>query len=106
LTALERSRDADVVRAQPAVDPREPATPAVRPPAALEPRPVRPAVRAASDTPVGDAQLPAVRITIGRIEVRAVMPQPPAPAAKPVSPSIPGATSLDEYLKQRSGAGR
>ena len=106
LTALERSRGADVVRAQPAVDPREPATPAVRPPAALEPRPVSAAVRAASDTPVGDTQLPAVRITIGRIEVRAVMPQPPAPVTRPVSPSIPGGTSRDEYLKQRSGAGR
>jgi hypothetical protein len=106
LTALERSGNRDVVRAQPAADPRDHTAPPVPPPAAREPSAVRPAVRVVSDTPDGDTQLPAVRITIGRIEVRAVMPQPPAPLSKPVSPSTPGATSLDEYLKQRSGAAR
>lgn len=106
LTALERSRAREVVRAQPAADPREPTSPAVRPPAGREPSAVKPAVRVASDTLDSDTQAPAVRITIGRIEVRAVMPQPPAPLPKPVPPSSSSAISLDEYLKQRSGAGR
>ncbi len=106
LTALEQSRGKDVVRVPPAADPRERAAPPVRPPPTPEPSRVIPTVRVTSDMPVGDMQAPAVRITIGRIEVRAVMPQPPAPLPKPVHPSNSSAISLDEYLKQRSGAGR
>jgi hypothetical protein len=49
-------------------------------------------------------QAPAIRVTIGRIEVRAVHPPPPAPRqeGKPQAPGI----SLDDYLKQfRGGLG-
>jgi len=46
---------------------------------------------------------PAVRITIGRVDVRAVMPAPAAANAK--QPSVK-TLSLDEYLKQRSGGHR
>ena len=47
------------------------------------------------------AQAPVVRVTIGRIEVRA---QFPAPAAKRESPgrATPNGLSLDDYLKQRN----
>lgn len=51
---------------------------------------------------------PVIRVTIGRIEVRATSPQPernrrqPAPAAHPPLPQP--ALSLDAYLKQRGGS--
>jgi hypothetical protein len=44
---------------------------------------------------------PTIRITIGRVEVRAVMPAQPAPRA--AAAQRQPALSLDEYLKQRSG---
>jgi hypothetical protein len=45
-------------------------------------------------------QPPAIHVTIGRVEVRAVMaPGPPPKAATPPGPKI----SLEEYLKQRNG---
>jgi hypothetical protein len=41
-----------------------------------------------------------VRVTIGRVEVRAVLP--PAPPAPPAAPaSVDTRLSLDEYLKTR-----
>jgi hypothetical protein len=40
-----------------------------------------------------------VHVTIGRLEVRAA----PAPAAPPRHSSGPRPTSLDDYLRQRSG---
>lgn len=44
---------------------------------------------------------PNIRVTIGRVEVRAIMP--PEPKAPPAKPSRPGpALSLDDYLKQRN----
>jgi hypothetical protein len=42
---------------------------------------------------------PIIRVTIGRVEVRAV--HPPAPAPKPPKPSPPK-LSLEDYLRQRS----
>jgi hypothetical protein len=46
----------------------------------------------------GDA--PSVRVTIGRVEVRAIAPPPPRPAlARPRSP-VPR-LSLDEYVRLR-----
>jgi hypothetical protein len=61
------------------------------------PKPVR-----ASSVALNDASpLPVIRVTIGRIEVRAVFPPaatPPTPARKPPA----GTLSLEEYLKQRS----
>lgn len=47
-------------------------------------------------------QAPVVRITIGRIEVRAITPAAPAEKAAPPKPRI----SLDEYLRQQHEAKR
>lgn len=62
-------------------------------------RGVRP--RAAwEEGPVGQASEPTVRVTIGRIEVRATAPAPPpTPAARPTGPRL----SLEEYLRRRNG---
>jgi hypothetical protein len=52
-------------------------------------------------TPVRAARPPLIRVTIGRIEVRAILPAPAV--ARPVAKPAPaGALTLDEYLKQRS----
>lgn len=49
---------------------------------------------------------PAIRVSIGRIEVRAATP-PPVPAAQPAASARPGpALSLDDYLKRRNGGQR
>jgi hypothetical protein len=49
-------------------------------------------------------QMPSVRVNIGRIEVRAIMPEPAKPrkTSAPATPKL----SLEEYLKQRSGGQR
>jgi hypothetical protein len=47
---------------------------------------------------------PVVRITIGRVEVRAIMPPAPAPRPAPARPAP--ALSLDDYLKQQTGGSR
>lgn len=44
---------------------------------------------------------PTIRVSIGRVEVRAIMPTPPAPKAVPTRPRP--AVSLNDYLKQRGG---
>lgn len=44
---------------------------------------------------------PTIKITIGRVDVRAMMPAAPAPRPAPARPSP--ALSLDDYLKQRGG---
>jgi hypothetical protein len=46
---------------------------------------------------------PAINVTIGRVEVRAVMPRVAVP--KPAPPSPPK-LSLEDYLKQRNGGAR
>ena len=46
---------------------------------------------------------PMVRVTIGRIEVRAIMPPQPA---KRVAPEAPKALSLEDYLERRHGGRR
>jgi hypothetical protein len=47
---------------------------------------------------------PVVRITIGRVEVRAVLPPPvPRPRREPPAPKT---LSLDEYLDRRHGGKR
>jgi len=48
---------------------------------------------------------PTVRVTIGRIEVRAALPAQPAATRGPPSPRRP-ALSLDDYLKRRNGESR
>jgi len=59
--------------------------------------------KAAAEQPAAQKAAPTIRVTIGRIEVRAVVPAPPTPrpAAEPRMPALP----LDQYLKQR-GEGR
>jgi hypothetical protein len=42
---------------------------------------------------------PTIRVTIGRIEVRATAPAPPpAPAARPTGPRL----TLEEYMRRRN----
>jgi len=57
----------------------------------------RAGVRAeAGASPVAE---PTIRVTIGRIEVRATAPAPPpVPAARPAGPRL----TLEEYLRRRS----
>lgn len=68
---------------------------------------IQPYVEAAKSA-LGDASpaqtAPTIRVNIGRIEVRAVTPQTPAPRPKraAASPRL----SLEEYLNQRSGGRR
>jgi len=70
--------------------------------AAILARPqVKPVARAPKE--LVETPAPQVHVTIGRIEVRAA-PPPPQPA-RPARASSP-VMSLDEYLKQRRGAGR
>ena len=47
---------------------------------------------------------PTVRVSIGRIEVRAITPPPAPPAQRPAR--LGPALSLDDYLKQRNGGQR
>jgi hypothetical protein len=46
---------------------------------------------------------PTIKITIGRVDVRATVPERPAP--RPAA-ERPAALSLEEYLKERSGGKR
>jgi len=55
---------------------------------------------APSETPAGP---PSVQVTIGRVEVRAIMPPSSAPPRRlPPRPRL----SLDDYLKQRNNSAR
>lgn len=45
---------------------------------------------------------PIIQVTIGRVEVRAATAPEPRPKPRPAN----GATSLDDYLRQRSGQGK
>jgi hypothetical protein len=66
--------------------------------------PVAPAVH--SGPPVGrsGASPPSISVTIGRVDVVAVVETTPPPALRP--PSRPPAPSLEEYLRERSGRSR
>jgi hypothetical protein len=81
--------------AEPAAEPKRPA-PAVVP--APAPQPTR-----AAWPELASEAAPTVQVTIGRIEVRAILPAPPAPAAPPVRRP---ATSLEDYLRARNGENR
>ena len=75
-----------------------PTTPVYLKPAAPPPPPSAPGLPRAPQPTV-------IRVTIGRIEVRAVtLPPvaPPAPRPAPRAPSL----SLDDYLKERRGGKR
>ena len=68
-------------------------------PTAMTPR------SAAEQREPGPAATPTIRVTIGRVEVRAIVP--PAPAPPRAAPARSGPMiSLDEYLKQRNGGRR
>jgi hypothetical protein len=66
-------------------------------------RPFQPAPYQIPELPSASPS-PAIRITIGRVEVRAIMPASPAPASRPPAP--PPTLSLADYLKQRNGGSR
>jgi len=54
-----------------------------------------------------ESSAPDIRVTIGRIEVRAITLPPPMPPAQRTAPPRPGpALSLDDYLKQHNGRQR
>jgi hypothetical protein len=52
--------------------------------------------------PAPESSAPAIRVTIGRIEVRAITPPPVPPAPARPGPEL----SLDDYLKQHNGGQR
>jgi len=89
-----------------------PAYPDQPEPAAATPTPravVRPTTRRRRSEPAAPRQqvareAPPVRVTIGRIEVRAVTPAAPAPQRRP--PRRPPPLSLDDYLEQRQSGRR
>ena len=60
--------------------------------------------RSAAPTTEAASSAPTIRVTIGRIDVRAVTPPPPAPRPKPIraGPTL----SLDDYTRQRKGGER
>lgn len=64
--------------------------------------PVSPAVTLPDVDQAQVPDAPVIHVTIGRVEIRATVPQ--APARKP--PVGSPAMSLEEYLKQRNGASR
>jgi hypothetical protein len=56
---------------------------------------------------VEHAHVPEVRVTIGRIDVRAMLPSAPgATSTQPASARLRPALSLDDYLKQQKGGKR
>jgi hypothetical protein len=70
-----------------------------------EPRPIQP-WRRKDFSPVeqrSSASAPTIRVTIGRVEVRAI--HSPTPAPKPAKPAPPK-LSLEEYLRKREGSSR
>lgn len=50
-----------------------------------------------------ESSAPAIRVTIGRIEVRAITPPPVPPAQRPTTFRPGPELSLDDYLKQHNG---
>jgi hypothetical protein len=75
------------------------ATPHLNENSRLPERPWHEALPGARRRATGQTDETVVRVNIGRVEVRAVMPPaPPVPAAVPRRPDM----SLDEYLKRRS----
>lgn len=86
-----------------ATQPLRPSTPAimVRQP---DSPPIIPTRRVIKQTAEAVETPQTISVTIGRIDVRAVFPQTPAPRVSRTEQ--PAAMSLDEYLKQRSGGRR
>jgi hypothetical protein len=55
-------------------------------------------------SPAVEPPSPEIRITIGRVDVKAVMPAQPAARSQPLARFAP--TSLDDYLRERGGERR
>jgi hypothetical protein len=55
------------------------------------------------DVPAQEPPAPTIRVNIGRIEVRAIMPPPTPPARREMPARSSPTLSLDDYLKQRNG---
>jgi hypothetical protein len=85
--------------------PAEPAPAAPRAPCATQPPLLLPAPPPRLQARSAEAEAPAVKVTIGRVEVRAVTPEP-AREPKRRRPPVPKRMSLDEYLSQPRGRGR
>jgi len=102
---LEAQRPPGVMRAeQGQASPHETASPArtiVRAQGAGVPK--LPIVNLASPPAVAPPS-PEIKITIGRVDVKAVMPAQPAARSQPLARFAP--TSLDDYLRERSGGRR
>jgi hypothetical protein len=65
---------------------------------------IGPAAQSPFGSPSAQETAPTIKITIGRVDVRAVMPTPPAP--RPASARRGPSLSLEDYLKQRDGGKR
>jgi hypothetical protein len=85
--------------------PREQTTPLSAEPAAMEPSssqaPWAEQVEARRSVQLAPSA-PTVRVTIGRVEVRAVHPPAPSQTRPPSAPRSPRLT-LDDYLRERGG---
>ena len=73
-------------------------------PSAAATRPAAPNPPPAPQTLAGTATEPAIRVTIGRVEVRAVFPEQPVKRSAP--PRFRPSVTLDDYLNRGSGAKR
>jgi hypothetical protein len=101
LSSLEqpRAQDRPTTAPRPVQDERT----RISTPDSREPSSIKPANRVAAESEATGPPPPTIQVTIGRVEVRAVMPSPPAQRSRPALP-VP-ALPLDEYLKQRRGTG-
>lgn len=82
-----------------------PASPAAAPALVSAPPAPRTTPASPSTTPVvppiaAPAAAPIIRVTIGRVDIRAIHPTPPAPV-RASAPAPPPLVSLETYLKQR-----
>ena len=100
LSVLERSLRRPASPGEPGsrVVPPAPTVPVIQPP---EPAP--PVIRTASALIVAPESTRTVHVTIGRVDVRAVVPTPAAPRTRTRAAAPAASLSLEEYLKQRSG---
>ena len=89
----------------PDISPPGPPSPSEAAPAMphITPR-IEPAASSPRPTPTTPEPTPTIKVTIGRVEVRAITPATPAPRPKPAKTGP--ALSLADYLKRRSGGGR
>lgn len=91
------------VEPAPSADTQPPAVPPTRE-IPVEPTPIRPMADGPARQRREAQPAPTIRVTIGRIEVRATTPPTPKPPPRPArrEPTV----SLDQYLEQRNGGHR